>query len=74
MAKFMAVGRVITVDEEIAFVEELVDRDQVEHMIQVVADKHGRVHVSTMGSPLPDVKRALATALRSVQAIIEKGG
>lgn len=70
-------GKVITIDDEIALVEALVDSGQIENMINVALEKTAtgglyKSHLMTLGTPLPRVREMLKIALAAVDDMIGK--
>lgn len=70
------IGKVVTLEEEIDFIEKLVDEDKVYRMVNVATEKIGpglgKIHVMTLGTPLKEVRAILKVALSSITDMIGK--
>lgn len=67
-------GRIASVDDEIRFIENLVDANKVEYLVTIASQPFSpgvtKVHVMTGGAPLPTVRALLKEALSGVDAMI----
>lgn len=67
-------GKVVTIDEEIAHIEHLVETGRVEQMITVAVERVDpvllKVHVMPLGCPLPRAREALQTAIKAIDDMI----
>lgn len=68
-------GRIISIDSEIEFIENLVEQGKTKHMITIAVENTGvtgldKVHTMTLGAPLKDVRDYLQVALSSVEDMI----
>lgn len=64
-------GKIATLDQEIAKIEALVEDKKVDYMINVIVEKIGepyrKVHVMTLGTPLDQAESILEIALKMVK-------
>ncbi len=67
-------GRVITVDGEIAWIEELVEQNRINRMVNIATEQLTpeiqKVHLMTLGTPLIEVRKILKEALAGVNDMI----
>lgn len=66
-----AKGRVATLDDEIAEIEEMVESNNVEFMLNIIIEKMEepvkKVHVMTLGTPLDKAEEILKLALHMIR-------
>lgn len=69
-------GRVISVDDEIHIIEQMMDAGRVEHIVSICLEKKAaglyEVHTGTMGAPLPVVREMLKMSLKAIDDMIGK--
>lgn len=69
-------GTIVTMDDEIAKIEQLIDAGKIEHMVNLVLEPVSpgifKIHTMTLETPLPRVREMLKVALQSVEDMIGK--
>lgn len=69
-------GTVITVDQEIELIEQLVETNRAEQMLTICVERFSpeilKVHTMTLGCPLDRARDVLLAAVESIDAMIGK--
>lgn len=71
-------GEVITVDDEIALIEAMVEANRINRMVNIATERAAPgvdlVHVMTLGTPLAEVRHILNEALAALADMIGAEG